>query len=191
MMAQRPAVVPDGLLILRPVHQQEAMEAFDLAEHFHNFFAQLWGATAAFLFPHRTDEDRVLRFILSKNTERIQALHFTGVPWKQLLPAPAATVLVRRFDGSLGMIQLSVMDVAAKADAHSIARQANELGEKVPLDAFGAISHLIIQGKSITDCRSGLIVPAKPSTEEFRAAVLAGLPLPQEVAAVLREDVDV
>jgi DNA polymerase III delta prime subunit len=187
MMAQRPVVGSDGLLVVRPVHPQDAAEAFYLAAHFHSFFGQLWGATAIYLFPQPYSHP-ILGIVLGAQTEHIQALHFTGVPWKQLLPAPVTTVLLRRFDGSLGMIQLSVADVATKEDAQSIARQANELGEKVPLDAFGPISHLIVQGKSITDYRSGLVMSPSPSTEEFRAAMLAGLPLPNEVDAIVCED---
>ena len=189
MMAQRPAVMPNGLLILHPVHDQDAVNAFDLVGLFHNFFGQLWGATATYLFPETTREKFFIQTIFEPKSQRIQfPVYFTGVPWKQLLPAPRATVLVRRSDGSLGLIQLNVADVADKAEAELIARQAEELGERVRLDAFGAVSHLILQGKSISDYRSGLIMSTTPSTEEFRAAMLAGLPLPNEVDAIVRED---
>jgi ATP-dependent Clp protease ATP-binding subunit ClpC len=186
MMAQRPPVVPEALVILRAIHPQDTWDTFDLAEHYYNFFSQLWGATVAYLFPQKTKEDRLLQSIVSGKAQRIQALHLTGIDWRQLL-RPAATVLVRRFDGSLGMVQVTASEVANKADAQSIARQAEELGDKVPLEAFGAICHLIVQGKGITDYRSGLIMPAAPSSDEFRAAVLAGSPLPEELDALLRE----
>jgi len=43
------------------------------------------------------------------------------------------------------------------------------------------VLHLIAENQTITDFRTGLVIPAESSPEEFRAFLLSALPLPPEV----------
>jgi hypothetical protein len=73
--------------------------------------------------------------------------------------------------------------VASKTEAEQFARyclSAEEADGNMTMNSGGVIQ-VVQGGKTITDFRTGVVVPAEPSSEEFRALMLSGLDLPREV----------
>jgi ATP-dependent Clp protease ATP-binding subunit ClpC len=184
-MTTQPLDRRGAAMVLRAVHTNDAPEMFDLARYYYNCFEQLWGASVKYLRPQIDSAQAFMKALLNEGPERVQALHLQGFNLRRLLSEAVATILVRRCDGSLGMILTGIHEAASEDEAKALSDQAVGLKERVAFGAFGPVTHLIDANKSITDFRSGIVLSGKPSTEEFRAALISALPLPREVAHAL------
>ena len=72
-------------------------------------------------------------------------------------------------------------EVQAKARTKELADSIDALEPA----SFGPVIQQLILNKTLTDFRTGVVVPAEPTVEESRALLLSALPLPPEVARAL------
>ena len=169
-----------GVLIFQPMDKQDDDFAFDLAQLYFDFFNHVWGGSAAFVFKQHTKEERLLRNIFGESPPPIQGLFLTGFNLRSLLPAQMSTVLARRKDGSLAVVNLKMRDATSPADAKAVTENRLDAGVS-SLDGAGSVTHLLT-AKTLTDFRTGLVIPVQPERDSFRAMVLSALPLPPEIA---------
>ena len=77
---------------------------------------------------------------------------------------------------------MSLETATTETDARARVKQLEETIDALEPESFGPVIQHLIEKKTLTDFRSGIIVPAQPSVDEFRAMLLSALPLPVEVA---------
>ena len=148
------------VLVIESLDPHDTAAAAGLAKCYQDFVNGLWGGSAA---------------VLAGLT--VQALYLEGCNLRELLPLGNRPILVRRTDGGLGVLVARVLEPASREEAKLAA--AASLGQ--PLQAGELVWHRITEGKTIADFRTGLVIPAEPSPEEFRAFMLSSLALPWEV----------
>ena len=101
-----------------------------------------------------------------------------------MIPTGLNTLLLRRADGSMGVLLTHLEETASQAEARTVARRFLSDPAKTTDAAatpMGPVVQWITENKTFADFRSGLVIPAKPSLEEFHALLLSALPLPPEV----------
>ena len=95
------------------------------------------------------------------------------------------SILTRRADGGTGLILMTVESATTEAAARARAKELAGSIDALETDAFGPVIQRVVENKTLTDFRTGVVVSAQPSAEEFRALLLSALPLPAEVAEKL------
>jgi hypothetical protein len=100
------------------------------------------------------------------------------------LPAGESCILVRRADGTLGGILVSLRLAHSTEEMRAFLAQQSEPADSgsVPVSVGPVIHSLHWQGAAteMTDLRSGLVLPASVSFDQARAFLLSALPLPAE-----------
>jgi hypothetical protein len=150
-----------------------------------DFFNYVWGCSASFVFEQLKKEERLLRKIFGESRSvPVQALFVNGLNLRSILQSGVSTLLLRRSDGSMGVLMMHLRDAASIAEAEVVAsnflpKAGQTQNAEVQIEE--TVSQMIIEAKTIADFRSGLVIPAEPSPEEFRAFLLSTLPLPEEV----------
>jgi hypothetical protein len=179
-MVRKPWDDRPGLLLVQPMGEQEMDLASKLAQLYFDFFNNIWG-TSASLILEEFYEECLLRTIFGKAGPAFHGLPMfvNGFNLRFQLPPQASVLLARRTDGSLGLVSTRLLAAASVAEAESVARKHLSAGNGVAKPAGDVL--FLMTSKTITDFRTGLIIPDKPGKEEFRALMLSALPLPPEV----------
>lgn len=172
----RPAV-----LLLQPMDDRDMNFVYALAQLYFDFFNNIWGSSGSFVFKQFTPEETLLRTIFRESIPpAIQGVFLNGFNLRYLVPAQVTAALTRRTDGALGVVTARLLEAASAAEAEAVVR--NHVSASDTIETAGASVLHLITSKTITDFRTGLIIPAKPERDEFRALMLSALPLPPEVA---------
>ena len=130
-------------------------------------------------------EEKLLREIFGEPSNRIQALFLKGVDARRFVPHPSNIILTRRANGVTGIILMSVETAPTEAEARARTKALADSIDTLEPDSFGPVIQQLVEHKTLTDFRTGVVVPAEPSVEEFRAQLLSTLPLPREVVEAL------
>jgi hypothetical protein len=185
-MARQPWDDRPALLVIQPLEERDLEFAFGLAQLYFAFLNDIWGSSAAFVFKQfagLTQEELRLKTLSGEPPPKAQALFLNGYNLRGLVPPGANTVLARRRDGNLGILMTHLHEAASQAEAENVAR--NYWPEKPAAGpAAFEIAESVLQmmtKNSILDYRNGLVIPAEPQPEEFRALMLSALPLPPEI----------
>jgi ATP-dependent Clp protease ATP-binding subunit ClpC len=173
------------VLVMEPLDERDTDFVFGLAQCYADFFNYVWGSSATFLFEQLGQPERAVRRIFGESRPSpIQALFLNGFNLRYVVSPGTSTLLVRRADGSIGVLLMHLHDASSQVEAEAVARNYLPEGGRVPnaeVEIDGPVLHMITENKTITDFRTGLVISAQPSQEEFRALVLSALPLPAEV----------
>jgi ATP-dependent Clp protease ATP-binding subunit ClpA len=103
-------------------------------------------------------------------------------PLRRVLPAGESCILVRRADGTLGGILVSLRLAHSAQELRALLAQESEPADGGAVSAsLGPVIHSLAASHELTDFRSGLVVPANPSPDQARAFLLSALPLPAEL----------
>jgi hypothetical protein len=84
----------------------------------------------------------------------------------------------------MGVLLMHLREAASAVEAEAVVRTflpRADLNQHAEVPVGGAVLQMITEAKTITDFRTGLVIPAQPSPEEFRAFLLSSLPLPEGV----------
>src|SRR5262249_24957155 len=100
----------------------------------------------------------------------------------RFVPTGTNIILTRRADGGTGVILMSLETVTTETEARSRLKQMEQTIDALEPESFGPVIQRFVEKKTLTDFRTGVIVPAQPVAEEFRAMLLSALALPAEVA---------
>lgn len=185
MLAGGPTVAGGLLLVFRACLPSDSRAVSLLAKLYADCLGDIPGASTTSLFEHLTPEEQLLQKVVGEVHSRTQALLLKGVNARQLLTHPSNVILTRRADGITGVILLSLESVETEAQAKVRTKElANRMDALEPA-SFGAVIQELIPGKTLTDFRTGVVVPGEPTVAEFRALLLSALPLPSEVTQVL------
>src|SRR5262249_47597699 len=105
-----------------------------------------------------------------------------GVNIGRFVPAGTNIISTRRPDGGTGVILMSLETTTTETETRARVKHMEETLDSLEPESFGPVIQHLVDKKTLTDFRTGVIVPAQPSAEEFRAMLLSALPLPAEVA---------
>lgn len=168
-------------LTIQPLEERDQDMVVRLAQCYHDFFANVWGVSASFLFkPLPNEELRRMKIFGERSPDSIQGLFLNGFNLRSL--ETGHLLLLRRADGLPGLLTVRLHDAPCKAEAEQAARGSHPLaGPTTEIDSLGPVERMIIEKLTMTDFRTGLVIPAAPSPEEFRTLLLSALPLPPEV----------
>ena len=173
----RPAV-----LVFRPVDPKDRLEAIKLAQCYHDFINDIWGAAAAFVWAQPQPDEMLMR-VIDNDLAPLQALFIKGFNLRQWLP-PAHTLLTRYSNGNLGILTVHLLAAESPEQAETLAREflpeVNATRQSTP-GATGRVLQLLTPGQTLADFRTGMTISAQPAREEFRAFQLTTLPLPPEI----------
>jgi hypothetical protein len=160
---------------------------FRIARSYSSCLGHIWGGAATALFEHQTEEELLLHEAFGEGHRRIQAVFLKGTNLRRLLPDPTSTILTQRADGATGIILMRVENASSENDARARAKQLSDSIDALEPESFGPVIQRMVAGKSLTDFRSGMVVHAEPSADEFRALLLSALPLPAEMQSQLTD----
>jgi ATP-dependent Clp protease ATP-binding subunit ClpC len=185
-LATNPVDTEAALLVFRACLPEDATAMFRLAESYGECLGYVWGASAAVLFESFIPEELLLKRIFGEphgeSLGRTQAIYLRGINVRRLVPSQTNTILTRRADGGTGIVLLTLEAATTEAAARVRAKQLAEAIDVLESESFGPVIQRVVENKTLTDFRSGVVVPARPSGEEFRALLLSAVPLPPEVA---------
>ncbi|HEX5221139.1 MAG TPA: hypothetical protein VFZ59_16365, partial [Verrucomicrobiae bacterium] len=174
-----------ALLVFRACLPSDAGAVSLLAKAYSNCLGDIAGVSTTNVLSHLTQEEQALKKMFGEVHSQTQSLFLKGINPQQFLTAPSSLILTRRGDGVTGVILMSLESVETEAQAKAHTKElANSIDALEP-DAFGPVIQQLIHDKTLTDFRTGVVVSAQPTVEEFRALLLSALPLPTEVAQVL------
>jgi len=186
-LAASPAESAATLLVFRACLPADRAAMFQLAHAHAECLGDIWGASTTMLFPHYTKEELLLRTIFGELTGRTQAIFLKGINVGRLVPNQMNTILTQRADGGTGIVLMTLEPATTEAMARVRAKQLADSIDALEPDSFGPVIQRVIENQSLTDFRTGMVVPAQPSAAEFRALLLSALPLPPEVAKELTD----
>jgi ATP-dependent Clp protease ATP-binding subunit ClpA len=187
-LVARPTEAQPTLLVFRACVPADSVFVFQLARLYSECLGRICGASASDLF-ERSDsrEESLLRRILNGEQIRARGIFLNGINITRFVPTGTNIVLTRRADGGTGVILMSLETVTTETEARSRLRQMEKTIDALEPESFGPVIQHLFEKKTLTDFRSGVIVPVQPSSEEFRAMLLSSLPLPAEVARQLED----
>ena len=180
-LVARPIEAQPALLVFRACVAADSLLAFDLARAYSDCLGKIWGTSGSELLGRMTKEELLLRRIFGEGHGRAQGVLVNGMNIGRFVPAGTNIILTRRADGGTGVILMSLDTVTTETEARSRVKQLEDSIDALEPESFGPVIQHLVEKKTLTDFRSGVIVPAQPSTEEFRAMLLSALPLPIEV----------
>jgi ATP-dependent Clp protease ATP-binding subunit ClpC len=159
----------------------ESWAAGLLASFYQLGIGSLWGCTAKRLLGLKPVEAGLE--IMMGNTRRLQGVWLEGPQVRLLLPAAGSKVLVRQADGKLGVVSLSYPEATTAQQADSYYRSLPVMSGRETNVASESCEyvHLVAQGKSIADLRSGAVAELEADHDSARAFLLSALPLPAEL----------
>jgi ATP-dependent Clp protease ATP-binding subunit ClpC len=188
-LATNPVDAEAALLVFRACLPEDAAAMFRLAASYGECLGYIWGASAAVLFEAFTPEELLLKQIFGaakgESLGRTQAIYLRGINVRRLVPSQTNTIPTRRADGGTGLVLLTLEAATTEAAARVRAKQLAEAIDVLAPESFGPVIQRVVENKTLTDFRSGVVVPARTSAAEFRALLLSALPLPPEVAQQL------
>jgi hypothetical protein len=177
----RPADERPFMMLLHGFTPGDAKFAFKLAGLYHEFLTELWGAKASYVFPHLQAEELLLREMFAEALPSTQALFVEGSNLLRILQPENNTVFARQATGALSLVLMQLQPVANLKEAADRANEFIAGVKEFGIEQSGPLRSpalMITENKSITDFRTGLVIPANPSAEEFRALMLSALPSP-------------
>jgi ATP-dependent Clp protease ATP-binding subunit ClpC len=183
-MAAKPAGDGSAMLTIRASVANDIPTADELARNYSECLNQIWGTTATQISVDIATNDTLEEQLLRRINNRLHTFHLKGLNLRRLLPTGPQCVLIRR-DNSVGILLVSIDPVASEDEARERTKKLLKTKDAPEPDEYGPVFQIITENKTLTDFRTGLVVPARPSTEEFRALLLSALPLPPEVDRVL------
>jgi hypothetical protein len=183
-VAATPLDSTPGILMLRASLQPDVSSMFELGRGYCEALNQIWGASATRIAGFGTAEESVLNEILNRSG-RLQAFYAKGLNLRRLIPPGAHCVPIRRDDG-VGIALVTFEPIGSEAEAREFVKKFTAEKEPPPPDDYGPVFQIITEGKTLTDFRTGLVIPARPSADEFRAMLLSALALPPEVQKALQ-----
>jgi ATP-dependent Clp protease ATP-binding subunit ClpA len=186
-LVARPADDEPALLVFRACQRGDCAAMFRIARSYSSCLGHIWGGAATALFEHQTEEELLLHEAFGEGHRRIQAVFLKGTNLRRLLPDPTSTILTQRADGATGIILMRVENASSENDARARAKQLSDSIDALEPESFGPVIQRMVAGKSLTDFRSGMVVHAEPSADEFRALLLSALPLPAEMQSQLTD----
>lgn len=169
MLAQ-PADDRPLLLLIRALNSIDDDEASRLAGIYREALGGVWGCTCVQLNPPADAKN-------AQGTLPGQGLWCEGLNLRRLVTAGRHRVLLRRQDGTLGILEVEVRHATDEADARQMFDEAISSSATASGESSAPVHQRIVAGKTLTDYRSGLVVPADPSPDEARAWLLSALPL--------------
>jgi ATP-dependent Clp protease ATP-binding subunit ClpC len=180
------AMITGGtLLVFRACLTSDGGAVSRLAKAYADCLGDISGVSTTGLFSHLSQEEQALKKMFGEVHSQTQSLFLKGINPRQFVAAPSSVILTRRSDGVTGVILMSLESVETEAQAKARTKElANSIDALEP-GAFGPVIQQLIHDKTLTDFRTGVVVSAQPTVEEFRALLLSALPLPNEVAQVL------
>jgi hypothetical protein len=153
---------------------------FELGNSYCESLNQIWGASATRIAGFDTGEESLLNEVFERLNGRLQAFYVEGLNLRCLISPGAHCVPIRR-DDSVGIVLVTLEPVGSKEEAREIAKKLSEEKEPPAPENYGPVFQIIREGKTLTDFRTGLVIPARPSVDEFRAMLLSALALAPEV----------
>lgn len=180
-LAARPVDAEAALLVFRACLPADSGAMFHLARSYADCLGYIWGASTLALFEHQTEAELLLKRIFGEGHGRTQAIFLKGINVRRLVPNTTNTILTRRPDGGTGIVLMTLEPATTETEARRRAKQLADSIEALEPESFGPVVQQVVENKSLTDFRTGVVVPAQPSVEEFRALLLSALPLPPEV----------
>jgi ATP-dependent Clp protease ATP-binding subunit ClpA len=176
------------ILVFRACLPSDFRAILQLARAYSDCLARIWGDTSAALLAELTPEEQLLKRIhegihfRQSSVRRAQGVFLNGMNILRFVPAGTNIILTRRVDGGTGVVLMSLETAQTEAEARSRLKQLEDSIEAIEPESFGPVIQRFVQGKTLTDFRTGVIVPAQASVDEFRAMLLSALPLPSEIA---------
>jgi hypothetical protein len=184
-LAAKAAEPEAALLVFRACLPADSGTMFALARCYADCLGRIWGASSMDVFGHRDDLDLFVSRSFNEPIGRTHALYLKGISLRHLVPDRANVILTRRSDGGTGIILMTLETATTEAKARARAKELAGSIDALEPDSFGPVIQRVIENKTLTDFRTGVVVSAQPTVEEFRALLLSALPLPPEVAQQL------
>ena len=184
-MIHKPWQQESWILAVQTLDELDTELAYEYLRHYRDLFASFSGLSVSYV-PKQINEEVLLKKVFSRRKiSQFLTLLIQGCNLPPILPEGPSLVLLRRMDGRLGILILQFQPVASEADAdmvknhfHSKHEAQNDSGI---FKSLGAVVQLLHENQNITDYRSGMVISANPTGEDFRALLLSVLPLPKEV----------
>jgi len=171
-MMRRPFDDTSRVVIVRPMDMMDAPHAAVLIGILQLGLKHMWGCDVTELAATVSSKD-------PPSSAPPPGLWCTGWNLGLLLPLGRHQVLLRRSDGTMGLLEL-YMDTALDLED---ARARQTLPAPHAADTQRAeLLQTLHAGHGCVDHRSGLVISADPSPEEARAMLLSILSLPEEFA---------
>ncbi|HEY2083564.1 MAG TPA: hypothetical protein VGI88_12330, partial [Verrucomicrobiae bacterium] len=180
-MAAKPMDDRPALLTFRAGLSLDIQAMEELATAYRTCLGRIWGASAADAFGFKNENEMILAQLSGKVAVHVRAFYLKGLNLRRLVPEGAHSVMVRH-PNEVGVVLVSLTSVASEEEAREAAKKMSSSKDTPAPEEIGPILQMITQNKTLTDFRTGLVIPAKPSPEEFRALLLSTLPLPPEIA---------
>jgi ATP-dependent Clp protease ATP-binding subunit ClpC len=185
ILAQQPAGAEATLLIFRTFLPKDDDTMVRIAQSYSDCLASIWGPSAGTLVKSHTEEHSPLTAICTEPRGGTLAIFLNGTIVRRFLPDATNVILTRRADGGAGVILLTLETVTTEAAARTRVKELADAADALDVESFSPVIQRIVENRTLTDFRTGVVVPARPSVEEFRALLLSTLPLPPEVAQQL------
>ncbi|MEW6159096.1 MAG: AAA family ATPase, partial [Verrucomicrobiota bacterium] len=173
------------LLLQFGLHESHGAFVWHFSRMYSEFFSSLWGAQCSALITEPQQRNfEAYHWRLREQKLPVNAFWLCGFNLRRLIPGGCSVILMRLSAGSLIALFNEMQDVCTEAEARALLRDFRPEDARRGLRSVGSMNgvwQLMTQGKTLLDFRNGLLVPAQPSPEEFRALLLSALPLPPEI----------
>lgn len=187
-IAATPLDSTSGILMFRASLQADVSSMFELGHAYCESLNQIWGASATRIAGLDAADNPAMRGLMRMISGQLQAFYVKGLNLRRLIPPGAHCVPIRR-DDNVGIVLVTFEPVSSEDEAREIAKKLSEEKEPLPPEDYGPVFQIIKENKTLTDFRTGLVIPARPSAEEFRALLLSALALPPEVQEAIQSAV--
>ena len=182
-LASHPAPESPLLLVFRARTAVDRTAMLRFARAYAEGLASLGHGSATPLPGRSPREAKTPKSTAREPSGRTQAILLQATHARCFLPADRTTILTRHADGQVGLVLMTVEEFGSETEARRLAKRLDAGIDTLAPDDFGPVMHLIHENRTLTDFRTGLVVPAEPSVEEMRALLLSALQLPQELGS--------
>jgi ATP-dependent Clp protease ATP-binding subunit ClpC len=184
-MAATPLDENPAMLILRASVHGDLAHMLQLGSIYLETLGHVWGVSITPILGEKEMNEAMLRHMRAGRPGYLHGFYLKGLNLRRLLPAGSHCVLVRR-ENNVGILQVTLDSISSEEAARETFKKLEESKEAPAPEEHGPVFQIITENKSLTDFRTGLVVSARPSPEEFRALLLSALPLPREVEQAMR-----
>jgi hypothetical protein len=183
-ISRRPWQDGSIVLTLQALDESDLDLAYEMVRHYRDFFTSLLGGSVSYPENLPNEESMLNKVFTREQMPHFLTLFVKGHNLGYLLPQDAATLLVRRKDGSLGVLNLQINATSPEAAGEFLQHRPISPDQTTPQPGTGhsPVIGMIAENQNITDYRSGVSIPVHPSLDDFRRLALSKLPLPGEVA---------
>ena len=122
---------------------------------------------------------------LSEPQGRSMAIRIVGQDTRRCLPNGPNIILIKRADGGTGVILTTLETSTANTDWEAQAQDPSCSLDDMNVHSLGPVIQRIVENQGMTDFRSGVTIPDRPSSDEFRGLLLSMLLLPPEISVSL------